>query len=188
MNTITKKHYFWGIQSPEDMIKRELNSTIENKFVKGKSIIIIGLRQVGKTTICKNILENKDHLFLDGDDPTVRNILTNPNTEQLKRIIANHKIIFIDEAQRIENIGLTLKIITDQFKDVQILVSDSSANSYFWRTKQQQEIDYIEEESGIITGYEFKWNPNAKTKIHKIFIEAYNSTIKVINRSNSENF
>ena len=109
------------------MIERALSTIIENKFGKGKAIIIIGPRQVGKTTLCKTILENKAHLFLDGDDPTVRNILTNPNTEQLKSILANHKIIFIDEAQRIENIGLTLKIITDQFKDVQILVSGSSA-------------------------------------------------------------
>ena len=67
------------------------------------------------------------YLFLDGDDPTVRNLLTNPNTEQLKSIIGKNKFVFIDEAQRIENIGLTLKIITDQFKEVQLLVSGSSA-------------------------------------------------------------
>lgn len=369
------------------MIQRELSAAIESKFGKGKAIIIIGPRQVGKTTLCKSILENKEHLFLDGDDPTVRNILTNPNTEQFKSIIANYKVIFIDEAQRIENIGLTLKIITDQFNDVQILVSGSSAfeinnklnepltgrkweyqlfpiswkelennigylkseqqlelrllyglypdvinnpgdevevlkqlvssylyndilsysgirkpeilekilkalalqvgsevsyneiaqligvdkktinsyiellvqgyvifklpsfsrnlrneiktnlkiyfydtgvrnmlignftpldnrndkgaiwenfliteriknlnyqgslaNSYFWRTKQQQEIDYVEENSGTITGYEFKWNPKAKTKIHKSFVETYNSTIEVINKENFRDF
>lgn len=77
------------------IIHLELSTTIENMFGKGKVIIITGPQQVGKTTLCKTILQNKEHLFLDGDDPTVRNILTNPNTEQLKSIIANHKIIFI---------------------------------------------------------------------------------------------
>lgn len=109
------------------MIKRVLQSKIESKIGKGKAIILLGPRQVGKTTLIKDILENKDYLFLDGDDPTVRNLLTNPNTEEIKSVIGSNKILFIDEAQRIENIGLTLKIITDQFKDVQLLVSGSSA-------------------------------------------------------------
>ena len=116
VNTITR-----------NMINRVLQPKIESKIGKGKAIILLGPRQVGKTTLIKNILESKDYLFLDGDDPTVRNLMTNPNTEEIKNIIGSNKILFIDEAQRIENIGLTLKIITDQFKDVQLLVSGSSA-------------------------------------------------------------
>ena len=365
------------------MINRIISTTLNERIGSGKAIILIGPRQVGKTTLIKSVLEDKDYLFLDGDDPTIRNILTNPNTEQLKSIIGDYKIVFIDEAQRIENIGITLKIITDQFKSVQLFVSGSSAfelnnqtnepltgrkweyklfpisweelednigyvkstqqlelrllygmypdvinnpgdeievlnqlvnsylyrdvlafsgirkpdilekllkalalqlgnevsynelsrligvnkgtiesyidllcksyvifklpsfsrnlrneiktnqkiyfydtgvrnavignftalnsrvdtgaiwenflicerlkklsygkvrvSQYFWRTKQQQEIDYVEEDSGKIFGYEFKWNPKAKIKIHKSFIEAYNSQIKVINTDN----
>jgi uncharacterized protein len=109
------------------MIIRILQPKIIAKLGKGKAILIVGPRQVGKTTLIETILEKKSHLFLDGDDPTVRNLLTNPNTEQLKRIIGKNKIVFIDEAQRIENIGITLKIMTDQFKDVQLLISGSSA-------------------------------------------------------------
>jgi predicted AAA+ superfamily ATPase len=109
------------------MILRRLAPKIQSRLGKGKAIIIVGPRQVGKTTLIKNILENEDYLFLDADDPTVRNFLTNPNTEQLKSILGKHKVVFIDEAQRIENIGITLKIITDQFKDVQLIVSGSSA-------------------------------------------------------------
>ncbi|MEO7119884.1 MAG: ATP-binding protein [Ginsengibacter sp.] len=116
MNTIT-----------DIMIERIIQSKIQAKIGSGKAIIILGPRQVGKTTLIKNILKKKAYLFLDGDDPTVRNLLTNPNTEQLKSIIGNNKIVFIDEAQRIENIGITLKIITDQFKSVQLIVSGSSA-------------------------------------------------------------
>ena len=109
------------------MINRILQAAITKKMGKGKAIIVIGPRQVGKTTLIKTILKNEAHLFLDSDDPTVRNLMTNPNTEQLKSIIGKNKFVFIDEAQRIENIGITLKIITDQFKEVQLLVSGSSA-------------------------------------------------------------
>lgn len=109
------------------MITRLLKQKIEARLGSGKAIIIVGPRQVGKTTLINGILENRAHLFLDADDPTIRNLLTNPNTEQLKSIIGKNKLVFIDEAQRIENIGITLKIITDQFKEVQLIVSGSSA-------------------------------------------------------------
>ncbi|MBO3099040.1 ATP-binding protein [Gelidibacter pelagius] len=109
------------------MIKRALEEQINNRFGKGKAILLIGPRQVGKTTLFNKLLENKEHLFLNGDDPTVRKLLTKPNIEQLKNIIGGYKVVFIDEAQRIDNIGLTLKLITDQLKDVQLLVSGSSA-------------------------------------------------------------
>ncbi|MDF0706657.1 ATP-binding protein [Flagellimonas okinawensis] len=369
------------------MIKRQLEETISNKLDKGKAIILIGPRQVGKTTLINSILESRPYLFLNGDDPTVRNLLTDPNTEQLRQIIGSNTTLFIDEAQRIENIGLTLKLITDQFKNVQLLVSGSSAfelnnqtsepltgrkweyrlypiswvelendigylkseqqfelrilygmypdvinnlgneievlkeltnsylykdilayggirkpqvlekllralalqignevsynelsqlvgvdkntvsnyidilekgyvvfrltsfsrnlrneiktnqkiyfydtgvrnalignfnalnsrtdlgnlwenfliservkklsyqnsfaNPYFWRTKNQQEIDYVEEVSGEITAYEFKWNPKIKVKIPKSFTETYSSNVKVINSSNFRDF
>ncbi|AVR44930.1 ATPase [Christiangramia fulva] len=109
------------------MIKRILEKKIENRFGTGKAILLIGPRQVGKTTLFNKLLEGKEFLFLNGDDPTVRKLLSNPNLEQLRNIIGTHKIVFIDEAQRIENIGLTLKLITDQMKSVQLLVSGSSA-------------------------------------------------------------
>jgi len=109
------------------MFPRIIENSIKDKINSGKAIVIVGARQVGKTTLLKNILNNKDYLFLDADDPTTRNILSNPNTEEIKTIIGDYKYIFLDEAQRIAGIGLTLKIITDQFKDVQLFVSGSSS-------------------------------------------------------------
>ena len=109
------------------MVQRALKGKIRDRFHKGRALILIGPRQVGKTTLIKELLKGEDHLFLDGDDPSIRALLTDPNTEQLRNIIGLHTLVFIDEAQRIENIGLTLKIVTDQFPQVQLLVSGSSA-------------------------------------------------------------
>jgi len=109
------------------MIKRSLEPIISQKLHKGKAILLIGPRQVGKTTLINTLLKDKNYLFLNGDDNSVVEILSNANTETLRGIIANHNYLFIDEAQRIPNIGLKLKIIVDLFKEVQVLVSGSSA-------------------------------------------------------------
>jgi uncharacterized protein len=109
------------------MYPRFLSDRILNRIDSGKAIIVIGPRQVGKTTLIESILKSKDYLLLDGDDPGTRTLLTEPNTEQIRTILGKYKNVFIDEAQRIEGIGLTMKIITDRFKDVQLFASGSSS-------------------------------------------------------------
>jgi hypothetical protein len=113
------------------MIDRTITPTIQNKIGRGKAIMIVGPRQVGKTTLINNQLAGNDFQFFDGDDPSVRSLLSTPNTESIRRLIGSSKIVFIDEAQRIEGIGLTLKIIIDQFKDVQLWISGSSSFNLF---------------------------------------------------------
>ena len=109
-------------------IKRILSDHIKKRLFKNKAIILLGARQVGKTTMVKEILEGSDKkiIHLNGDDADVRELLSNTNETKLRNIIGSHKILFIDEAQRIENIGLTLKIIVDQIKDVQVVATGSS--------------------------------------------------------------
>jgi len=109
------------------MIKRILGLKLRERFYDGKAIILIGPRQVGKTTLIHSLLEDKKHIFFNADDPAVKKLLANVNTEQIKGIVGDHSLVFIDEAQRIENIGITLKLITDQLKQVQLIVSGSSA-------------------------------------------------------------
>ena len=76
-------------------------------------------------------MKNSDYQFFDGDDPIIRSILDTPNTEKTRNLIGAKKVVFVDEAQRINGIGLTLKIITDQFKDVQLWISGSSSFMLF---------------------------------------------------------
>lgn len=109
------------------MINRDLTAKIKSNLHKGKAIVLIGPRQVGKTTLINALLSNLPYLFLDGDDAVVAETLANANTETLKSIIGNYKYVFIDEVQRIPNIGLKLKIMVDQIKEVQVIVSGSSA-------------------------------------------------------------
>ncbi|MBN2681121.1 MAG: ATP-binding protein [Bacteroidales bacterium] len=111
------------------MIKRVLDEGIKTYLFRKKAIIVLGPRQSGKTTLIKQILEDysSDTILLNGDDPTIQQILTRPNTEQIKQIIGNKKLVFIDEAQRIKDIGITSKIVVDNFPVVQIILSGSSA-------------------------------------------------------------
>lgn len=109
------------------MIIRSIQKRIENRLFKGKAILIFGPRQSGKSTMVEAILKDKEHLYLNGDDADVRDILTSTTATKLKAIVGNKKILFIDEAQRIPNIGLTLKLFTDQIKEVQIIATGSSA-------------------------------------------------------------
>jgi predicted AAA+ superfamily ATPase len=109
------------------MYQRILENIVNEKIGSGKAIIIVGARQVGKTTLIRKILKGKEYLFFDADDPANRRLLSSPTTEQIRTFLGDYQTVFIDEAQRIEGIGLTLKIITDQFSDVQLLVSGSSS-------------------------------------------------------------
>ena len=111
------------------MIVRQLQKTIEQRMFAGKAIIVIGARQVGKSTLFKMVLEKQDckTLQLNCDEPEVKDMLNGINTAELRLLIADNRIVVIDEAQRVENIGMTLKRITDNFPDVQLLVTGSSS-------------------------------------------------------------
>lgn len=109
------------------MIKRHLHSLIQKRLFKGKVILLFGPRQTGKSTLIESILEGEGYLYLNGDDADTEALLTQTTAVKLKLAIGQKKIVFIDEAQRITNIGLTLKLFTDQIKDVQVIATGSSA-------------------------------------------------------------
>jgi len=111
------------------MISRFIIKNIENRLFQGRAIIILGQRRVGKTTLMQELTKiiNLPFLWLDCDEPDIVKKLTNQTSSQLKKLIGNYKVVCIDEAQRVENIGLMLKIIIDNIKDIQLIVSGSSA-------------------------------------------------------------
>lgn len=111
------------------IIKRELEERIRTCLFKGKAIILYGPRQSGKTTLVEKLIaEYRDNvLFLNGDEPDIRELMTGINSTRLKAFIGNKRLVVIDEAQRIQGIGLTMKLITDQLKGVQLIATGSSA-------------------------------------------------------------
>jgi len=109
------------------MINRVINELIEKRLNRGKAIVLLGPRQVGKTTLINEFLKQREFLFLNGDDADHRELLENTGTTKLKSVIGDHKFIFIDEAQRIKGVGIIAKLIIDHFKDVQLFISGSSA-------------------------------------------------------------
>ena len=110
-------------------VEREISSSIEKDFFKGKIIVILGARQVGKSTLIKMLpaCNSNKTLWLDGENADVQQLLKNINSERLKQIAGNHRIVVIDEAQKIEGIGSILKLFADYCKDIQVVASGSSA-------------------------------------------------------------
>ncbi len=111
------------------MIKREIQDSVESRLFKGKLIVIYGARQVGKTTLIKEIGRkfSDQEIYLNCDEPDIRELLTNATSTKLKNIIGQKKLVLIDEAQRIKNIGITLKLFVDELKNVQVIATGSSS-------------------------------------------------------------
>ena len=111
------------------MIKRSIEDTIKGQLHGGRAIIVMGARQVGKTTLLKQVFatDSSDVLWMSGDEPDVRGMFENMTSTRLRSIIGNHRVVIIDEAQRIEDIGIKLKLITDQIPEVQLLATGSSS-------------------------------------------------------------
>lgn len=110
-------------------IERVLSEKIKSRFFRNKAILIFGPRQVGKSTLCQYLLDQvrEPFLVLNGDESDVQEVLSKTNATNLRQVIGKNRILFIDEAQRIPNIGLTIKIIVDQIRDVQVIASGSSS-------------------------------------------------------------
>ena len=109
-------------------IKRTIQNQIEDKLFKGKIIVIYGARQVGKTTLVKEIQKKyPDSSYLNCDEIDIRTALTDKTSTEIKNFVGNRKLIILDEAQRVKNIGLTLKLMVDNFPDTQIIATGYSS-------------------------------------------------------------
>jgi len=109
------------------MITRYIQDRIKNDFDRKKVIVITGARQVGKTTMVNSIVANGKTLFLNCDDFDDCDLIANKSSTVLRELISPFDFVFIDEAQRVENIGLTLKKIGDLKLSTTVIVSGSSS-------------------------------------------------------------
>ena len=130
------------------MIPRQLFPILAERVKKGKVLVLTGPRQVGKTTLLKapQTSFTEKTLWLNCDEPDIRKYLTDVTSTQLNTLIGNAEIILIDEAQRVKNIGLTLKLLVDNFPDKKVIVTGSSA------------LELSNEVNEPLTGRKFEYN------------------------------
>jgi predicted AAA+ superfamily ATPase len=119
------------------MIPRFLAQQIKMRFFKGKAIILYGPRQSGKTTLVEALLqEPSQYAYFSGDEGDTTLNFSRATSVKLKNLIGKNKIVFIDEAQRIPEIGLVLKLFTDHLKEVQVIATGSSAFELINKTSE----------------------------------------------------
>lgn len=118
------------------MIERALKKEIEEKMFKGKAIIIAGARQVGKTTLAQEIASNYKTIYIDCDNHTERELLERKDFNFLKKTVGNNSLILIDEAQKVQTIGETIKLMVDGFKDKQVIATGSSSINLLDNTQE----------------------------------------------------
>ena len=144
-------------------IKRVIHDAVKKSLFKGKVVIIYGARQVGKTTLVKEILKDypKNSEYFNCDEIDIRQAITDKTSTELKVFFAGKKLVILDEAQRVKNIGLTLKIIVDNFPDIQIIATGSSS------------FDLSNEISEPLTGrkFEFYLQPFSLQELKSIYSE-----------------
>lgn len=130
------------------MVKRLIQEKITEDLHKGKVIVIYGARQVGKTTLVKSIVSQLklNTLFLNGDEAPVRNMFADFSSDRFRMIAGNNAMIVLDEAQRIPDAGLTIKIIHDNFPEIKLIVTGSSSLELSDRIKEP------------LTGRKFEYN------------------------------
>ncbi len=143
------------------IIKRKIQDSIEKSLFKGKIVIIYGARQVGKTTLVKEIQKKypDNSLYLNCDEPDIRRALTEKTSTEIKAYFGDKKLVILDEAQRIKNIGLTLKLVVDNFSGIQIIAAGSSS------------FDLSNEISEPLTGrkYEFYLYPFSFSELKSVY-------------------
>lgn len=119
-------------------IPRILEDDIRKYLFSGKAIFIYGPRQCGKTTMIRHITDQwqNDVLWLNGDSPDVRENLSRVTVARWKLILGSKRILVLDEAQRVPDVGLALKLLIDEIPEIQIIASGSSSFELANRTAE----------------------------------------------------
>jgi uncharacterized protein len=109
--------------------QRDILPRIEASLFQGRAIVVYGARQVGKTTLVRELMSRhpEGSLYLNCDEPDVRDALTNRTSTEMRAFIGQRRLVVIDEAQRVLNVGLTLKLLVDNYPDMQVVATGSSS-------------------------------------------------------------
>lgn len=111
------------------LIPRAITSSLLERLEPGRVVVVYGPRQVGKSTLLHEVVEKAGFqtLWLNGDETRVQDQFREANLAPLRAVVGGYELVVIDEAQKIPDIGLKLKIIVDAMKDLRLLVSGSSS-------------------------------------------------------------
>ena len=107
---------------------RTIFKQLRDNIGKKPVLVLYGARQVGKTTLIKSIIaEFSNALYLQGDDPKDAMLLEHRSAKELSELVSGYELVVIDEAQRIKNIGITLKLIADNVETARVIATGSSS-------------------------------------------------------------
>lgn len=108
--------------------QRQLEN-LKNSLKPGKVVVIYGARRTGKTTLLQEFLkeETEPYLLVSGEDITIQGYLSSQSIEKLKDFVGNNRLLVVDEAQKVQNIGLNLKLIVDHIPGIRIIATGSSS-------------------------------------------------------------
>jgi hypothetical protein len=109
------------------LIKRYIQLKIEDELFKGKVVILYGARQVGKTTLVKQIAKKYDGEYFNCEEPEIQAAFADKGSQDIRQFLGKGDLFVLDEAQSIENIGRKLKILVDAYPDLQIIATGSSS-------------------------------------------------------------
>lgn len=112
-----------------NFIERSITQLILGNLKPNKVVVLLGARRTGKSVLIKKIISilNEKHLFLDGDDFTTLSLFEPRTIENFRLLLGSTKLLVIDEAQQIHDLGKSLKLIVDHIPDIKILITGSSA-------------------------------------------------------------
>jgi len=148
-------------------IKRKLHAAIKSKLSQNKVVVLFGARQTGKTTFIRSLLAdlNGRKLRVNADQKTYADVLSSRNLQQLRGLVDGYNYLFIDEAQRISEIGLNLKLLHDEIPQLKIIVTGSSSfdlsgkiNETLTGRKQIYQMFALSMEEMLATGNRFELN------------------------------
>ncbi|MCX5831658.1 MAG: ATP-binding protein [Deltaproteobacteria bacterium] len=111
-------------------IRQKQLDNLRDLITPGKVVVLYGARRTGKTTLVQEFLKEVQHeprLVVSGEDIAVHDFLSSRSIEKLRAFVGSSSLLVIDEAQRIADIGLNLKLIVDHLEGVRVIATGSSS-------------------------------------------------------------